>query len=168
MADAKKTQRIALKLKEKKGSLLWELLIVLAILFAFLYSATMFIGTFVQFETLSYASKTVARQIEVTGRYDDATIATNIQALLGNSNLRDIRWDPVKVGSIPDETGGPSAESLAAQAKLQLRQTFTIKIYATYDLHLIGSADGSLLSGWSIPIEMSYTVTGMSEIFWRD
>lgn len=155
------------KVREKKGSLLWELLIVLAMLFAFLYSAMMFVGAFIQFETLSYASKTVARQIEITGRYDDYTVQSNIDALLNNGNLHDIQYE-ISVGTVPADTDPMLAASLATQSKLQLRQSFTIRITAIYDLHLVGSANNSLLASWVIQVPMSYEVTGMSEVFWRN
>ena len=163
---------IGAKLKEKKGSLLWELLIVLMILFAFLYSAMTFLGAFVQYESLSYAAKSVARQIEVSGSYDPSNIMSDIEALTGNSNLRMGTdewggWYKFELGPYPAGTSASLRNSLVAQNKIQLRQTFTITLYATYDLHILGSRNNSILDSWTIPIPMKYTVTGMSEVFWR-
>ena len=156
---------IKAKLKDKKGALLWELLIVLMILFSFLYTAMTFLAAYVQYETLSYAAKTVARQIEVTGYYDSYTISNNIESLTSNSNLRDCTYS-ISPGSFPAGTSQTLRNSLVSQKKLQLRQTFTITLYATYDLHIVGSKN-DLLDSWVIPIRMEYTVTGMSEVFWR-
>lgn len=153
--------------QRKKGSLLWELLIVLAILFAFIYTAMSFLGVYVQFESLSYAAKTVARQIEVTGKYDAATVQENISILTDNTNLHDVTYD-IEVGPIPADTSSTLAASLSTSQRLQLRQQFTITLSAVHTFHLIGSSDESILSEWTIDIPMTYKVTGMSEVFWRE
>lgn len=160
-------------IRDKRGALLWELLIVLMILFTVLYSAMTFLGAFIQFETLSYSAKTVARNIEVTGYYKESDILNDISMLTQNSNLRmgtedHPQWYDIDIGAVPDGTDTELANSLAYQQKIQLRQTFSITLYATYDLHLLGTSEDSFLSSWTIPIPMSYTVTGMSEVYHRE
>lgn len=156
--------------------MLWELMMVLAILFAFLYCAVMFLSVFVQFESLSYAAKTVARQIEITGSCDSETVMDNITALTENTNLIMGRESDGLIYEITDVSDPPAGTDPALSnnlypygaQRLQLRQTFKITLYATYELELIGPIDGSLIGAWTVTIPLAYSVTGMSEVFWRN
>lgn len=145
-------------------------MLVLAVLFAFIYCCTSFFGMFVQFEDLSYAAKTVARQIEVTGKYDDATIQTNIATVLDNPNIvggnsQHGGWYTISVGADNETKDNALRQRLVNQHKLQLKQKFTLTLYGTYNLHLIGSRNGNLMTGWTIKVPLTYSVTGMSEVY---
>lgn len=157
-------QRLIIHVKDKRGALLWELLIVLAILFTFLYSTVSFFTVFFQYETMTYAAKTVARQVEVTGRYN------NIQDDFANlcPNLENKSVSISVDYSTGVATDGSLATSLINQKKIQLSQKFTMTYNATYQLQLFGQRNGNVVDSWTIPVRLSYKVTGMSEVYWRE
>lgn len=147
------------KVGNKKGSLLWELMIVLAVLFMFIYTATTFVAAFAQYENLSYVAKTVSRQMEVSGMCDQNEAITMINELLGdNTPLTDVA---IKI-NVPEST-----IYSAANPKVQLRERFSITVTANYKWHIIAPKDGSLFGSTGITIPFSTKVTGMSEVYWK-
>lgn len=149
-----------LRAKKRKGALLWELMFVLAILFMFLYSTVSFFSVFFQYEQMTYAAKTSARQVEITGVGDSSSVRNSFYALCPNhDNL--ISYD-AKLSKGPN----PSAVRPSAYNHIQLGQTFTVEYNATYKVQLFGTGRG-LLSRMTVTVPMSYTVRGMSEYYWK-
>lgn len=163
--NIKKEKGIFSVIKNKKASLLWELMLVLAILFTFLYSTINMLGAYVQFERLSYAAKTTARQIEVTGTTKNAV--HDIETLLAGSQItldpdNGIEIDILPPGSLMSESYWVDTTT---GTQVQLRQQFVMRIKGTCEVSVLGS-DG-IFGELVLNMPMSYEVTGMSEKYWR-
>ena len=150
------------KLRDKKGSLLWEMMLVLFVLFAFMYTAVTFIGIYAQYESISYTTKTVARQIEVSGNGSLAQITADTQALLAGTPIEDIQ-----VTIVPSN---PASTFWLSSQKIQLKETFKVTVSGTYKWQIFApseSSGGDWLSTLTINVPLSKEITGMSEVYFK-
>lgn len=138
------------KFKDKKGALLWELMLVLAVLFIFLYCCVTLLGVFVQFENFSLAAKRIAREVEISGEYIDGNYDSLATMFLDNEYFSDVDV------------------SCDREGKIQLKETFTITVTATCNYTLVGF-NGDLWTAMPpFQIPMKYTVNGMSEVYHKN
>lgn len=137
------------KCKDKKGALLWELMLALAILFIFLYCCVTLLGVFVQFENFSLAAKRIAREVEISGEYNDGVSDSLASTFLDSEYFTDV-----------DVT-------CSSEGKIQLKETFTVTVTATCQYTLVGF-NGGLWGSFHFDIPMSYSVQGMSEVYHKN
>lgn len=150
--------------------MLWELLIVLAILFAFLWSAMVFLSVYVKYENVTYGAKSIARMVETTGCYKQEDLDRWLSELMGDIGVTDLKIE-CTAGPFPGEYSIDAETDSSFQTKhqLQLTQTFTLTVSCNYPVHLIGAKDGALLAEYDeITVPMTYTVKGMSEVYFRE
>lgn len=118
---------------------------MLVFMFATLVSAMIYI---MQYYNASYLCRRVVRSIEVAGQYDVAG-TSSILSSQGNSGLEDLG---AKVDAV-----------YYSGTEIQLRQTFTVTLTASYKITIIEIGLKPIVL--SMPIKVK--VAGMSEVFWK-
>lgn len=142
---------------------------MLAILFAFMWSAMVFLSVYVKYENVTYGAKSIARMVETTGYYEQSYLDTKLNELIGEIGVTDLKIECTS-GPFPEEYSidAETDSNLQTNHKLQLTQTFTLTVSCKYPVHLIGAKDGALLAEYDeITVPMTYTVKGMSEVYFR-
>ncbi len=118
---------------------------MLVFMFATLVSAMIYI---MQYYNASYLCRRVVRSIEVAGQYDVAE-TSSILSGQGNSGLEDL--------------GAKVDAAYYSGTEIQLRQTFTVTLTASYKITIIEIGLKPIVL--SMPIKVK--VAGMSEVFWK-
>lgn len=135
-------------LREKKGDEAVSFLLTTAMLifiFATLVSAMIYI---MQYYNASYICRRVVRNIEITGRYDEAE-TKNIVNQMKSPDLEDIG---VQVDAV-----------YFSGREIQLRQTFSVTLTASYRITILEFGENPIVV--ELPIKVK--VAGMSEVFWK-
>lgn len=135
-------------LQDKKGDEAVSFLLTTAMLvfiFATLVSALIYI---MQYYNASYICRRVVRNIEITGQYDEAE-TLKILNDISNPGLEDI---DIRVDA-----------AYFSDRKIQLRQTFSVKLSASYKIAILQLGNKPL--ELSLPIRVK--VVGMSEVYWK-
>lgn len=135
-------------LRQKKGDEAVSFLMttaMLVLIFAVLVSALIYI---MQYYNASFICRRVVRSIEISGLYDE-TEAKNIVSTMAGSGMTntDIQVDAVYFRG----------------NKIQLRQTFSVTLTASYKISIFTLGNNS--TEVSLPITVK--VAGMSEVYWK-
>lgn len=136
--------------KDKDGSEATEMVATTAMLVCFILIAVMILSYLMAYNNVNFATKRVARNVEVTGIADTSNMLAQFNSMLGdNETLIDRRLSLTNV-------------TYTAGNRIQLKDTFRVTTRCNYIIQLInpGSFDGYRLT---LPIRCS--VTGMSEVY---
>lgn len=144
-------KNIKCAIQDRSGSQAIEMVYATFALMMLILATMMIIGYALQVNQVSYAAKRVARYVEVSGQADPTDLRVLLYELLPNADEIGAR---VSVENADYVSG----------TKIQLREGFTIKVTARYDVTLANPGNGN-------PIEYSFPITayvnGQSEIYWK-
>jgi hypothetical protein len=118
---------------------------VLILVFAMLVSALVYV---IQYYNASFICRKVVRSIEVSGQYNAAEV-NNLVDDLGGDALTNLR---VSVSA-----------SYFSGRKIQLRNSFTVTLTATYRIAILRFGSSPLYLNLPIKVRLA----GMSEVYWR-
>ena len=132
------------------GEMFYEIIIKTLIVVVFLLTVINLYHVFIQYQNVNYICRRVVRAIEVEGAYTSGVTAT-FNALKSQLNL-------------PAATMEISSVSYfdASTRKIQLRDHFTITIRSAYSMTILNPIFAPPLV---IPIQLTSTLTGMSEVY---
>jgi hypothetical protein len=135
-------------LRRKNGDSAVEFIMtsaVLILVFAMLVSALVYV---IQYYNASFICRKVVRSIEVSGQYNAAEV-NNLVDDLGGDALTNLR---VSVSA-----------SYFSGRKIQLRNSFTVTLTATYRIAILRFGSSPLYLNLPIKVRLA----GMSEVYWR-
>lgn len=141
-------------IKDRSGSEAIEMVYSTFFLMMLILTSMLIIGYALQVNQVSYAAKRVARYVEVSGQAHQTDIDALLRELLPNAQKIGAK---VSIENVDWFNG--------TQRTIQLRDGFTVKVTANYDVVLANPSSGNVM-GFSIPI--TAYVNGQSEIFWKD
>lgn len=135
-------------LQDKKGDEAVSFLMTTAMLvfiFATLVSAMIYV---MQYYNASYVCRRVVRNIEITGKYDEAE-TQNIIDLMKSPDLKDVG---VQVDAV-----------YFSGSKIQLRQSFTVTLTAKYNITILELGEDPI----AVELPIRVKVAGLSEVYWK-
>ena len=141
-------EKLSRLLRRKDGDSAVEFIMTSAILilvFALLVSALVYV---MQYYNASFICRKVVRGIEVSGEYNAAEVSSLVDDLGGDA-LSDL---DINVNA-----------SYFSGRKIQLRDSFSVELTATYKISIFRFGDTPLYLNLPIRIKLA----GMSEVYWR-
>lgn len=144
-------QNIRHAIQDRSGSEAIEMVYSTFALMILILATMMIIGYALQVNQVSYAAKRVARYIEVSGQANPTDLRVLLYELLPNAD---------KIGA---EVSVENADYVSG-TKIQLRNGFTVKVSAKYNVTLVNPGNGNGIK-YSLPI--TAYVNGQSEVYWK-
>lgn len=143
-------------IQSRSGSEAVEMVYSTAMLCGLLLSALLILTYAIQTNRVSYASKRIARYVEVSGQANQADLDLLLHELLPNAD---------DIGARVQVTGTWLSP---AKRTIQLRAPFTVTVTANYKVSLVnpGTLDRDNSHVW-LPIPIVARVNGQSEIYWK-
>ncbi len=141
-------RRIKKLLKDQRGSEAVSFLLTTAMLiciFATIVTAFVYVS---QSYNASYLCRKITRDIEVNGAYNQSQVE-KLLTQIENDDLKDLQ---VEVNT-----------NYLADKKIQLRDSFTVRLTGSYNIHLIQIGSETV----ELPLPIKVQVRGMSEVFWK-
>lgn len=139
--------------KDENGSEALEMVYSMFVLVVLILCSMLIIGYALQTNQVAYAAKRMARYIEVGGTATQTEMDTLTRELLPNASnigahatVENVNWFN------------------AARGQIQLRETFTVKVTAYYEVTLMNPGFMDAI-GFKLPITVY--VNGQSEIYWK-
>ena len=148
--------------KDEKGSEALEMLVTCSVVAFIAYTLIMIlIWVYGYYGTASICQK-LARQVEITGVYDEVTMSTMAEELSGVDD--DTAYNYVHVTAYYLDSSGAVAGEIPSGAKLQLTTPFVIVVH-TYDRIPLFGSGSSDVTWHDVPI--ACRVNGISEMYFK-
>lgn len=135
---------------DKDGSEAVEMVTTTAMLVFFIIIAISIFSYVIQLNNVNYATKQVARQVEVSGTYNQS----RAQSLFDSCTSTSLENKKVSISNVSFVHGN----------KIQLKDTFRITGKCTYVIQLINPGS---FTGYKVIMPITCVVTGMSEVYWQ-
>ena len=139
-------------LSDNSGEMYYELIIKTLIWVVFFLTVINVYQVFIQYQQTNYLCRRVVRAIEV-----EVAISSDVYEI----------FDALKTElNLPTATMNVTRASYfdSSSRKIQLRGTFTISVVSTYDMTIINPL---FTPPVIIPLSLTSTLSGMSEVFWK-
>lgn len=150
-------QNIKHAIQNKSGSEAIEMVYSTIFLMFLILATLMIIGYALQVNQVSYAAKRVARYVEVSGQANPTDLNVLLKELLPNASKLNAKVTVENTNYVQNTADGVSYA-------IQLREGFTVKVTADYEVTLANPANGE---GLHFPLPIRAVVNGQSEIYWK-
>lgn len=137
------------------GSEAVEMVSTTAMLMCFILIAMSMLSYVMELNLVNTATKRVVRQIEVTGVANASTMSSTFNQMLGSSTQLANR--EVKISDVTYHSSGTG--------HIQLKDTFKVTGSCVYNIKLINPGN---FSGYTISMPIKTSVTGISEVYWKN
>lgn len=137
-------------LKSKSGEMYYEIIVKTLIVVVFLLTVINLYNVFIRYQNVNYVCKRVVRAIEVEGQVNGSidSIFNQLNTQLGlNASYQVV-----------------NVSYFDASRKIQLRNTFTVRVTAHYDFEILNPVFGPPVV---IRIPLTVDITGLSEVYWK-
>ena len=130
----------------------YELIIKIVIFVVFVMTAVSFFAIFTKYQNVNYLGRRIAREIELEG-----AISNDVRNTLFNRLKAELGLDSATLTVV-------NAKYFGASDKIQLRDSFTIRVSYRYRFQIF---DPAFLPPVVIPFDMTATYSGISEVYWK-
>ena len=145
-------RRITKMLKDKKGSMYVEILVFFLVVTVTVLTSINFYNVIINYQHVTYMAKSLAKTIELEGSVTD-TAYEKLEALNQNFNIEaEMEISDVKYFDSFEKT-------------IQFRDPFTVTISDTFELEVLSPMFSDPVI---INIPLQSTITGMSEVYWKE
>lgn len=139
------------KLKNENGTMYYEVIIQVVIVITLLLTSLSIFNIFIKYQSNNYIAKRIVRAIEIEGAVS-AEVNTIFSELKGNTNLDNATYKIVDVNYFSGN-------------KIQLRETFTVIVESEIFVEIL---DPLFAPPVRIPIKLTSSLTGMSEVYHKN
>ncbi|MDD4566118.1 MAG: DUF4320 family protein [Eubacteriales bacterium] len=139
-------------LKDKRGSLYFELLVFFLVVTVWIMTSINFYNAVINYQNINYMAKSLAKTIELEGAVT-GEVYDKMEALNENFNIdADMKITNIRYYDSFSKT-------------IQFRDPFTVTVSDTFRLEVLSPLFSDPVY---LDIPLSASITGMSEVYWKD